>query len=395
MKIVNIVGARPQFIKVAMVSRAIKDHNRRISISKSNLGNGRVEFLDTNSKSKFITEILIHTGQHYDFNMSNIFFQELNLPEIAYNLGIGSGTHGEQTGRMLVEIEKVLMKEKPDVVLVYGDTNSTLAGAIASVKLHIPVAHVEAGLRSYNMNMPEEVNRILTDHCSTILFCPTRSAVENLKKEGFINIVNNGDLIPLDRTNEYKSLKPFVLNVGDVMYDLLLYALPLAERSDILERLSLVPQSYRLVTLHRAENVDNPYKLKELLDFASKIDSKKVIFPVHPRTKNTLSGLVALPKNLLTIEPLGYIDMLKLIKCASVVMTDSGGVQKEAFWLKVPCITLRDETEWIETVESGWNVLYKEYCGNHHLKDVNLSCYGDGNSAERIIRVILDSLEGS
>jgi len=415
MKLATIIGARPQFIKAAMVSRAITSYNLnntlqnnlepRASNPEPRTSNVERRTLSTPHPLPLtphplpITEILIHTGQHYDFNMSDIFFQELNLPKPNYHLGVGSGMHGEQTGKMLQEIERVLIKEQPDMVLVYGDTNSTLAGALASVKLHIPLGHVEAGLRSYNKRMPEEINRVLTDHCSSILFCPTKTAVDNLRKEGFTNIVNNGNLITsnselqtLNVERRTSNSDPVVINVGDVMYDLILFALPIAEKSHILNRLSLKPKDYMVLTLHRAENVDEPLKLQDLMNFIFKLNSQKIIFPVHPRTKNTLTLLSSLPDNLEIIDPVGYLEMLKLMKHASTILTDSGGVQKEAFWLKVPCITLREETEWVETIESGWNVLYKDYTGNHSPKVDNSNVYGDGRAAERIIKVIGDGL---
>jgi UDP-GlcNAc3NAcA epimerase len=314
MKILTVVGARPQFIKLAPLSKILRENG--------------------------INEIIVHTGQHYDENMNDLFFKELEIPEPDYNLGIGSGNHGEQTGRMLIEIEKIILKEKPELVIVYGDTNSTLAGALAASKLHIKLAHVEAGLRSFNKRMPEEINRVLTDHVSDILFCPTQTAVENLKKER----ITNG-----------------VYLVGDVMFDALLHFSKISDmKSNILERLNIKPKEYYLVTIHRAENTDNYERLKNILIAFSKMD-EIVVFPIHPRTRKMINyyGLSDLLENnnVKVIDPVGYLDMLKLEKNAKAILTDSGGVQKEAFWLKVPCITLRDETEWIETVNLGWNRL--------------------------------------
>jgi UDP-GlcNAc3NAcA epimerase len=314
MKILTVVGARPQFIKLAPFSKILRENG--------------------------INEIIVHTGQHYDENMNDLFFKELEIPDPDYNLGIGSGNHGEQTGRMLIEIEKIILKEKPNLVIVYGDTNSTLAGALAASKLHIKLAHVEAGLRSFNKRMPEEINRVLTDHVSDILFCPTQTAVENLKNEG----ITNG-----------------VYLVGDVMFDALLHFSKISDmKSNILERLNINQKEYYLATIHRAENTDDHERLKNILTAISKMD-EIVVFPIHPRTRKMVNyyGLNGLLKNnnVKVIDPVGYLDMLKLEKNAKAILTDSGGVQKEAFWLKVPCITLRDETEWIETVNLGWNRL--------------------------------------
>jgi UDP-N-acetylglucosamine 2-epimerase len=334
MKIVTIIGARPQFIKAASVSRAIKEFNR---------GQSRA--------SKRIQEVLVHTGQHYDYLMDRVFFEELGLPKCDYHLGVGSGSHGKQTGMMLEQIEAVLQKEKPALVMVYGDTNSTLAGALAAVKLHVPVAHVEAGLRSYDRAMPEEINRLLTDHVSKWLFCPTDEAVENLAKEGIRN----------------RSQGRWVKNVGDVMHDSILYYLKIAEtRSIILQDLGLLTPnashltSYYLATLHRAENTDNPKRLKTILRAFDEISKKaSVILPLHPRTKKMMKTFSLHPKgkNVKVIEPASYLNMLVLEKHATAILTDSGGIQKEAYWLGVPCITLRDVTEWGYTVKEGWNTI--------------------------------------
>jgi UDP-GlcNAc3NAcA epimerase len=309
-KIVSIVGARPQFIKATPVSRALRQQH---------------------------TEVLVHTGQHYDHNMSAVFFEELDIPEPDYNLGIGSGPQGQQTGRILEAIERVLLDERPDWVLVYGDTNSTLAGALAAVKLHIPLAHIEAGLRSFNRRMPEEHNRVLTDHAADLLFCPTQTAVDNLAREG----ITRG-----------------VYNVGDVMYDAVLHNIGIAEkRSNVLERLELQPKGYLLATVHRAENTDDPMRLAGIVKAFGMLE-ELIVFPAHPRTRAALAAFdLALPDNVWIIEPVSYLDMLMLEKHARLILTDSGGVQKEAYFFAVPCVTLRDETEWVETVEAGWNVV--------------------------------------
>jgi UDP-GlcNAc3NAcA epimerase len=377
MKIVTIIGARPQFIKAAAVRRAIQAFNR----SSVPLGS-----------RKRIREILVHTGQHYDYLMDKVFFEELRLPRPDYHLGVGSGTHARQTGLMLERIETVLEKEKPEITIVYGDTNSTLAGALAAAKLNIPVGHVEAGLRSYRRSMPEEMNRLLTDHLSTLLFCPTAHAVQNLSKEG----IRNGD-------------KTVVENVGDVMYDSILYYSQLAEKqSTILEDLNLVnlqsairnPQYY-LATLHRAENTDHPKRLKSIFRALAEIAKDcPVVLPLHPRTKKMMrvQRLIKEARGIHLIDPVSYFDMLKLEKNAKAILTDSGGVQKEAYWFRVPCITLRDETEWMETIQGGWNVLVgtetekiveevrKRVGGKRSAKGKGL--FGDGKASEKIVRVL-------
>ncbi|AGB04698.1 UDP-N-acetylglucosamine 2-epimerase [Aciduliprofundum sp. MAR08-339] len=351
MKIATVVGARPQFIKMAPVSEEIRKH---------------------------FDEIVIHTGQHYDYEMNEIFFKELNIPQPDYNLGVGSGTHGYQTGEMLKKIEKVLIDEKPDMVLVYGDTNSTLAGALAAVKLHIPVAHVEAGLRSFDRRMPEEINRVLTDHISKILFAPTETAVRNLEKEG---------------------IKEGVYLVGDVMVDALYRNLPIAEKkSSIMEKLNLQPKEYILMTLHRPENTDSKEKLRSIISAIMEYEGR-IVFPAHLRTIKALKkyGLIEIvekSENVKLIEPVGYLDMLVLEKNANKILTDSGGVQKEAYMLKIPCITMRESTEWVETLEDGWNVLV----GSDKAKILSMlrefepkgenhqNRFGDGKAAVRIVR---------
>jgi len=378
MKIVTVVGARPQFIKAAAVSRVIQAFNQKHRLKK--------EF----------QEILVHTGQHYDYLMDRVFFEELRLPNPDYYLGIGSGSHARQTGMMLEPIETVLQKEKPKVVIVYGDTNSTLAGALAAAKLNIPVAHVEAGLRSYNRTMPEELNRILTDHLSTFLFCPTNQAVKNLSKEG----IKDG------KTNVVKK-------VGDVMYDSILFYSDLAEKkSTILQDLDLllpktlnsklITHNYYLATLHRAENTDNPNTLKSILSALNEIAKDvPVILPLHPRTKKMIKAnrLFSEAQGIKLTDPVPYLDMLKLEKNAKAILTDSGGVQKEAYWFGVPCFTLRDETEWVETIHSGWNILVgtvkkriveevKEREGRKKPPKKR-EIFGDGKASEKIVQTIV------
>lgn len=309
-KIATVVGARPQFIKCAPVSRLIRECHQ---------------------------EIIIHTGQHYDEEMSDIFFKELGIPKPEYNLGVGSGTHGEQTAKMLVRIEYVLIKEQPDIVMVYGDTNSTVAGALAAAKLNIPLAHVEAGLRSFDRTMPEEINRIVTDHLSITNFSPTYAAVTNLKNEG---ITGN------------------VFLVGDTTTDAMIMMMPIVWRSDILNRLNLAKKQYCVMTLHRPSNTDTKDVLSTILNTISGVSNLPIIFPCHPRTRESIfrNGLIV-PANIIVVPPMGYTDMLCLMKHAYRIFTDSGGMQKEAYNLGTPCITLRDTTEWPETVNTGWNTL--------------------------------------
>jgi UDP-GlcNAc3NAcA epimerase len=354
LKIVSVVGARPQFIKGGIVSRALRSFPE-------------------------INEITVHTGQHYDANLSQIFFTELGIAKPAYDLKIGSGTHGSQTGRMLEGIENVLLAERPDWVLVYGDTNSTLAGALAAAKLHLPLAHVEAGLRSFNRRMPEEINRVLTDHASDLLFAPTDLAVKNLLREGISD----------ER----------IQSVGDVMYDAALCFGGHAERhSTILERLKLKTNGYILATVHRAENTDSVDCLRAILEGLCKVSVEMpVVFPIHPRTRSVLAkeqGLADIAERLRLIEPVGYLDMMMLERNARLVVTDSGGVQKEAFFFSVPCVTLRKETEWQELVEIGWNRLappldsdtvastLQEALAETPIRTANP--YGDGHAAEKI-----------
>lgn len=355
-KIVTVVGARPQFIKAAAVSRVI-----------------RTDFADR------IEEVLVHTGQHYDDNMSKVFFDELDIPRPKYNLEISGGQHGAMTGRMLEAIEKVLLQEQPDWLLIYGDTNSTLAGALAAAKLHIPVAHVEAGLRSFNMRMPEEVNRILADRVSSLLFCPTQTAVDNLKAEG----VTKG-----------------VHNVGDVMYDVALFYRDRArQHSTVLDRLGLSRGAFALATCHRAENTDDPARLGQILTALAELAAEQpVVLPLHPRTRKLVAenGLSGQLDQLLVTEPLPFLDMVALEQAARMVLTDSGGVQKEAFFYGVPCITMRDETEWVETVDTGWNRLVGAdrarilaAARDPHRPSVQTKPYGNGDASLRILETLL------
>lgn len=352
MKVITIIGARPQFIKASVVLREIL-------------------------RRKEVSEVLVHTGQHYDFNMSDVFFDELDMPIPKYNLGIGGGSHGQNTGRMLEKIEEILLIEKPDWVLVYGDTDSTLAGALAAVKLHIPIAHVEAGLRSFNRSMPEEMNRVLTDHMASLLFAPTDVAVNNLIKEG------------VDRSEIHQ--------VGDVMYDAALFFSHKAEQeSKVLNVLDLTYKGYVLATVHRQENTDNQHKLASIIEGLSTSDIP-VVLPLHPRTKKQLNAFgIKVQEPIRLIDPVGYLDMVMLEKNARLIATDSGGIQKEAYFHCVPCITLREETEWIELVEQGVNCLVgcdasaiakellksKQETWREHL-------YGDGRTAQKIIDVML------
>lgn len=372
-KCISVVGARPQFIKAAPVSRMMKKSG--------------------------IKEILVHTGQHYDYNMSGIFFKELGIRKPDYNLGVGSLPHGAQTGKIMERFEEVLLKEEPQIVLVYGDTNSTLACALAAAKLHIPVAHVEAGLRSYNRWMPEEINRVLTDHVSDILFCPTKIAVKNLQKEGFRNIVNKGKLVGSSFALHKSS--PLVVNVGDVMYDSVLFNIAVARRkSKVLKAYNLSPKQYYLATIHRAENTDDISRLTNIFKAFDRIGREyPLIVPLHPRTTRLLSMIGRRFNNITIISPQSYLDMLMLSGSARVILTDSGGLQKEACFLNVPCVTLRDETEWIETLKGKMNILagateakilkavgeQRTIVGQQQL---GKSFFGNGNASEKIITVI-------
>jgi len=358
-KIVTVVGTRPQFVKVAPVSKVLRQQFK---------------------------EVLINTGQHYDYNMSGVFFEELRIPRPDYDLGVGSSNHGQQTGEMLIRLEKVILDEKPDAVLVYGDTNSTLAGALTASKLHIPLIHIEAGLRSYNKKMPEEINRIMTDHVSDLLFAPTETAVHNLAKEGIAGSV---------------------YNVGDVMYDAVIANESIATSRHELADFEVSNKSYFLATIHRAENTDDPEQLRIIFESLLKLGDD-VIVPLHPRTKAKLMQLdiyasIQESNRLKVIEPVSYLEMLLLETNAKGIITDSGGVQKEAYFARVPCFTIREQTEWIETVDAGWNSLVK--VREAKLEQIIASklasqspyiedLYGNGKAAEKIVFHIANYLRG-
>ncbi|MFC7685330.1 non-hydrolyzing UDP-N-acetylglucosamine 2-epimerase [Ureibacillus sp. GCM10028918] len=354
-KILTIAGTRPQLVKIAAVSRVLRQS---------------------------FHEVLLNTGQHYDYKMAGVFFEELKIPKPDYNLKIGSDTHGRQTGKMLIAVEEVVEKEQPDAILVFGDTNSTLAGAIVASKLHIPLIHIEAGLRSFNKLMPEEINRIMTDHISNLLFTPTELAVQNLKNEG----ITNG-----------------VFLVGDVMYDAVLYNMGLAEQQYKITDFNLTSKKYFLGTIHRAENTDSKEKLEAI--FKSLINLDQVVYlPLHPRTKHKieqfgLQDIVEQAKNIKVVEPVSYLEMLFLEKHAKAIITDSGGVQKEAYFMKVPCITLRDQTEWVETIEFGWNKLINPLKTDlsQVLREVQNgqpidSIYGNGDAAHKITNLLMQKI---
>jgi len=351
MKVVSIIGARPQFIKCVFISQMLKKKHE---------------------------EVLVHTGQHYDYEMSALFFDQLGIPAPDYNLEIGSGTHGQQTGDMLIAIEKILLKEKPDCVLVYGDTNSTLAGALAAVKLHLPVAHVEAGLRNFDKSMPEEINRICADYTSDLLFVPTKTGINNLKHEG--------------RTQG-------VYLTGDVMYDVLIHNLKIAAKSPILSTCHVKPKDYVLTTIHRPASTDDPKTLSTILETLSSLN-ETVLFPVHPRTQKFITKYhlkKTIQSNVHLMKPVGYLDFLWLQKNAKKILTDSGGIQKEAYILKVPCITLMDTTAWVETIDAGWNILVglnkkKIVNAAHHFQPQGKqkNVFGDGHASEKIIKILED-----
>lgn len=358
MKIATVIGARPQFIKAALVYEALR--------------------IDTDSKLK-IKEILIHTGQHYDYNMSKKFFEELDIRRPDYNLSVGSAPYVRQITKMMQKLEVVLKKERPDIVMVYGDTNSTLAGALAGAGVHIPVCHVEAGLRSYDKSMPEEINRVLTDHLSSILFCPTKGAVNNLHKE---------------------NIKKGIYFVGDIMYELAVKAIKVAQKkSRILKGLKLEPKKYILATVHRQANTDIKANLQSIVNAFGKIKTS-VIFPVHPRTEKMLKkfglfNVLTNQKNVIAIKPVGYLDMISLECNAAKIITDSGGVQKEAYFFKIPCLTLRNETEWVETLENKWNILVganarkiATEANNDRRPGKYLNYYGNGDTSRKIVNIL-------
>lgn len=365
MKVVIVIGTRPQIIKSAPIIHAAN------------------KFADINLE-------IVHTGQHYDYEMSRIFFNELELPEPIVNLGVGSGSHAWQTGKMMIGLEKAFIELEPDIVLVPGDTNSTLAAALSSVKLHIPVAHIEAGARSYDMKMPEEVNRRLTDHCSKLLFVVSENCAKNLSREG----------IPKER----------IIVSGDTMYESLLKHLPQVLMDNVLKEFRLFHEGYVVLTIHRPENVDEPQRLKAIIEAILGLKDLKIVFPCHPRTKVRLQEIgliekISMDNNIILVEPVGYHRMLNLIKHAKIVFTDSGGMQKEAFWLKTPCITLRDNTEWVETVDLGFNILVgsnpssiieatarvtRDEIQKERFSHVT-NPYDVGGAADKILKVLYDS----
>ncbi len=365
MKILTILGARPQFIKAGSVSRAIAKYSE-------------------------IEEIIVHTGQHYDTNMSDIFFNEMKIPKPDYFLGIGGKFHGAMTGQMMEKIEGVVLQTKPDWVMVYGDTNSTLAGALVASKLHVKLAHIEAGLRSFNMKMPEEINRIITDRISDVLFCPTNTAVQNLKNEGFLG---------KDEWGGMKEKVGFgkIVKVGDVMQDGAIFYKNLSKKPSFFPFSS---SSFILATIHRAENTDNRQRLISIFEALEEISKQKqIILPLHPRTKKIIKNLNLLVENITLIDPVGYLEMVWLLNNCSLIMTDSGGLQKEAYFFEKPCITLREETEWVELVECGVNVLvgadkqkiintYKNF-SNFKLQLSTSNFYGNGKASEKIVKELL------
>ncbi len=376
MKIVTIIGARPQIIKAAALSRAIREH-----------------YVDQ------VQEIIVHTGQHYDDNMSQVFFDELQIPRPDYNLHVGSATHGVQTAKMIEGIEDILFKELPDFIVLYGDTNSTLAGAVAAAKIHTPIVHIEAGLRSFNKSMPEEINRIVCDHCSTLLFSPTKAGFDNLKREGF----------PIDNEGPYNIDNPKVYHCGDIMYDNSLYFSAIAEqKTDVINRLGLRDKPYVLATIHRDSNTDQPKRLGAIFDAIVKIaEEHPVVLPLHPRTskliKTNLSEqfqqTIFDSANIKLIPPVSFLEMIQLERHASLIMTDSGGVQKESYFFRKPCVILRPETEWVEIVKTGAATLAdadkdiileasQEYLRQSPANYPEI--FGDGHAAEFMLEKMLE-----
>lgn len=378
MKICNVVGARPQFIKYFPIYNYMKQIQTDADI--------RVE------------EILIHTGQHYDYNMSRTFFDAFGMKSPDFHLEVGSGRHGAQIAEIIRKSEEVFLQQKPDVVCVYGDTNSTLGAALAAAKLNIPLAHIEAGLRSFNRQMPEEINRVATDHMSDILFCPCRNAVDLLTREGFSQIINSGSL--LDQKTGLSDFQvdtktPVVVNTGDVMYDVLLHVKEkMARNAQIMKRFKVEAENFALLTLHRAENTNSEENFRKIVTFVNdSFRDTEIIFPIHPRTRKVMKQFpVSFTGNVKIIEPMHYFDLVALLMQSRLLLTDSGGMQKEAYWLGIPCITLREQTEWPETIESGWNTLYRDYTGNHHPLPGSRNVYGDGFASLRIIQLILNWL---
>jgi len=385
MKILSVIGARPQFVKAAIVSKKLRKYG--------------------------IKEILVHTGQHYDYKMSDIFFQQLEMAKPDYNLGVGSGGHGRQTGRMLEELEIVLLKETPDMVLLYGDTNSTLAGSLAASKLHIPVAHVEAGLRSFNRKMPEELNRILTDHVSDYLFSPTNTGLKNLGDEGFKAVYHyDGDTGGTNCSGGYPKLpeppypRPMAVNVGDVMFDIALEIKKKVDEEAVLKRWKLAKDSFMLTTIHRPENTDNPANLESICGVLTDLakSGKKIIFPVHPRTKKVFEAhghfTAGIPENLVFTEPLSYMDILALESNARLIVTDSGGIQKEGYFFDTPCVIVREQSEWVELLEIGWNALTGadrdkimeavNHYWNQKLEKTGGAIFGNGDASDKIARIL-------
>jgi len=390
-KILTIIGARPQFIKAAALSRAIR-----------------------NKFSDKIKEVIVHTGQHYDDNMSKVFFEEMNIPKEDYNLKVGSDSHGKQTATMISGIEELLLKEKPDCVVLYGDTNSTLAGAIAAVKIHIPVVHIEAGLRSFNKSMPEEINRIVCDHCSKLLFSPTKTGIDNLIKEGFNA---SPPTLQLERSEKKSSIDhPKVYHCGDVMYDNAIYFSQMVEKkSDILKNFELKTDNFILTTIHRDNNTDDPVRLASIFNALNKIsidNNLKIALPLHPRTSKALQSKmkkevyesILSNKNIVLMPPASFLEMIVLEKNCLLVCTDSGGVQKEAFFFKKQCIILRPETEWVELVESGTAILtdvnekkiLAAFTQFKNKKDLAFPpIFGDGHAAEFICEEIVKNFSKS